>query len=297
MGWKQTFQKKMKAAGMENDIPAAIRTNRNADSGGWQDKFRSKMEAAGMGGDIIRTGGRTAADVAPSTYKPDTSMLVTPSVPAGNTTSAAGKYNVGQGLAKAGQIGLTQIAKVGSSAGAWIENLLGDFAREGSNGYWDPDTSNWLFNRWNRAIDAEAQGVQQRYAENTARGGKAAQVFEDLGAATVAALPQVGAALLTGGASTAAQAGALAENAAASSGLVNTISRSMRAMAKDPNFQLSFAQVFGPGYEQAKADGADDFRASVYAIGNGLMNAAVEVGGGIQTLPRELQNGGNAWKT
>lgn len=296
MGWKQTFQKKMKAAGMENDIPAASRTNRNADSGGWQDKFRSKMEAAGMGGDIIRTGGRTAADVAPSTYKPDTSMLVTPSVPAGNTTSAAGKYNVGQGLAKAGQMGLTQIAKVGSSAGAWIENLLGDFAREGSNGYWDPDTSNWLFNRWNRAIDAEAQGVQQRYAENTARGGKAAQVFEDMGAATVAAVPQAIAALWTGGASAAAQAGALAENAAASSGLVSTISRSMRTMAKDPNFQLSFAQVFGPGYEQAKADGADDFRASVYAIGNGLMNAAVEVGGGIQTLPKELQNGGSAWK-
>lgn len=293
MGWKQTFQKKMKAAGMENDIPAA---SRNTDSGGWQDNFRSKMEAAGMGGDIIRTGGRTAADVAPSTYKPDTSMLVTPGVPAGNTTSAAGKYNVGQGLAKAGQMGLTQIAKVGSSAGTWIENLLGDFAREGSNGYWDPDTSNWLFNRWNRAIDAEAQGVQQRYAENTERGGKAAQVFEDLGAATVAAVPQAIAALLTGGASTAAQAGALAENAAASSGLVSTISRSMRAMVKDPNFQLSFAQVFGPGYEQAKADGADDFRASVYAIGNGLMNAAVEVGGGIQTLPRELQNGGSAWK-
>lgn len=296
MGWKETFQRKMKAAGMENDIPAASRTNRNADSGGWQDSFRSKMEAAGMGGDIIRTGGRTAADVAPSTYKPDTSMLVTPSVPAGNTTSAAGKYNVGQGLAKAGQMGLTQIAKVGSSAGAWIENLLGDFAREGSNGYWDPDTSNWLFNRWNRAIDAEAQGVQQRYAENTARGGKAAQVFEDLGAATVAAVPQAGAALLTGGASTAAQAGALAENAAASSGLVSTISRSVRTMAKDPNFQLSFAQVFGPGYEQAKADGVDDFRASVYAIGNGLMNAAVEVGGGIQTLPKSLQNGGSAWK-
>lgn len=300
MGWKETFQKKMKAAGMENDIPAASRTNRNADSGGWQDSFRSKMEAAGMGGDIIRTGGRTAADVAPSTYKPDRSMLVDRSTLVGNTTSAprntTGRYNVGQGLAKAGQMGLTQIAKVGSSAGAWVENLLGDFAREGSNGYWDPDTSNWLFNRWNRAIDAEAQGVQQRYAENTARGGKAAQVFEDLGAATVAAMPQAGAALLTGGASAAAQAGALAENAAASSGLVSTISRSMRTMAKDPNFQLSFARVFGPGYEQAKADGAGDFRASVYAIGNGLMNAAVEVGGGIQALPRELQNGGSAWK-
>ena len=202
-------------------------------------------------------------------------------------------YNVGQGLAKAGQMGLTQIAKAGSSAGAWIENLLGDFAREGTNGYWDPDTSNWLFNRWNKAIDAEAQGVQQRYAENTAKGGKAAETFEDLGAATVAAIPQAGMAFLTGGASAAEQ---LAANAAARPGLVNTISRAMQTMAKDPNFQLSFAQVFGPGYEQAKADGADDFLASVYAIGNGLMNAAVEVGGGIQTLPRELQNGGSAWK-
>lgn len=206
-------------------------------------------------------------------------------------------YNVGQGLSKAGQIGLTQIAKAGSSAGAWLENQLGNFAIEGTNGYWDPDTSKWLFNRWNQAIDAEAQGVQQRYAENTQRGGRSAEVFEDMAAATVAAIPQAGAAFLTGGASAAAQAGALAERAAATPGLVGTISRGMRAMAKDPNFQLSFVQVFGPGYEQAKADGADDLRASLYAVGNGLMNAAVEVGGGIQTLPKELQTGGNAWKS
>ena len=206
-------------------------------------------------------------------------------------------YNVGQGLAKAVQIGLTQIAKAGSSAGAWLENQLGNFAREGTNGYWGPDTSKWLFNRWNQAIDAEAQGVQQRYAENTQRGGRAAEVFEDMAAATVAAIPQAGAAFLTGGASAATQAGALAERAAATPGLVGTISRGMRAMAKDPNFQLSFVQVFGPGYEQAKADGADELRASLYAVGNGLMNAAVEVGGGIQTLPKELQTGGNAWKS
>ena len=206
-------------------------------------------------------------------------------------------YNVGQGLAKAGQMGLTQIAKAGSSAGAWLENQLGNFAREGTNGYWDPDTSKWLFNRWNQAIDAEAQGVQQRYAENTQRGGRAAEVFEDMGAATVATIPQAVAAVLTGGASAAAQASALAERAAATPGLVGTISRGMRAMAKDPNFQLSFVQVFGPGYEQAKADGADDLRASLYAVGDGLMNAAVEVGGGIQTLPKELQTGGSAWKS
>ena len=205
-------------------------------------------------------------------------------------------YNYGQGLAKAGQIGLTQIAKAGSSVGAWAENILGAFIKEGSNGVVAPDTSKWLFNRWNQAIDAEAEGVRQKYAENTARGGRAAEVAEDLGAATVAALPQAVAAMLTGGASSVMTAEQLAARAAASPGIVNTISTGMRTMAKDPNFQLSFAQVFGPGYEQAKADGADDFRATVYAVGNGLMNAAVEVGGGIQTLPKELQGGTSAWK-
>lgn len=205
-------------------------------------------------------------------------------------------YNYGQGLAKAGQLGLTQIAKAGSSAGAWAENMLGAFIKEGSNGVVAPDTSKWLFNRWNQAIDAEAEGVRQKYAENTARGGRAAEVAEDLGAATVEALLQAGAAILTGGASSVMTAEQLAARAAASPSVVNTISTGMRTMAKDPSFQLSFAQVFGPGYEQAKADGADDFRATVYAVGNGLVNAAVEVGGGIQTLPKELQGGTSAWK-
>lgn len=205
-------------------------------------------------------------------------------------------YNYGQGLAKAGLIGLSQIAKVGTSAGAWAENLLGAFIKEGSNGVVAPDTSKWLFNRWNQDVDAEAEGIRQKYAENTARGGRAAEVAEDLGAATVAAVPQAVAAILTGGASSVMTAEQLAAQAATSPGIVNTISTGMRTMVKDPNFQLSFAQVFGPGYEQAKADGADDFRATVYAVGNGLMNAAVEVGGGIQTLPKELQGGTSAWK-
>ena len=205
-------------------------------------------------------------------------------------------YNYGQGLAKAGLIGLSQIAKVGTSAGAWAENLLGAFIKEGSNGVVAPDTSKWLFNRWNQNVDAEAEGIRQKYAENTARGGRAAEVAEDLGSAIVAAVPQAVAAMLTGGASSVMTAEQLAAQAAASPGIVNTISAGMRTMAKDPNFQLSFAQVFGLGYEQAKADGADDFRATVYAVGNGLMNAAVEVGGGIQTLPKELQGGTSAWK-
>jgi hypothetical protein len=205
-------------------------------------------------------------------------------------------YNYGQGLAKAGQIGLTDIAHIGGFIGTQAENLLGAFIREGSNGVVSPDVSKWPMHRWDAQISAEAEAVRQKYAENTARGGRAAEVAEDLGAATVAALPQAGAAILTGGASSVMTAEQLAARAAVSPGIVNTISTGLRTMAKDPNFKLAFIQAEGSGYMQAKADGADDFRATVYAVGNGLMNAAVEVGGGIQTLPKELQGGTSAWK-
>ena len=74
--------------------------------------------------------------------------------------------DVGLGLAKAGQLGLTQIAKAGSSAGAWLENRLGDFAREGTNGYWDPDASKWLFNRWNQATAAFTLEVYGHFTDD-----------------------------------------------------------------------------------------------------------------------------------
>ena len=205
-------------------------------------------------------------------------------------------YNYGQGLAKAGQIGLTDIAHIGGFIGTQEENLLGAFIKEGSNGVVSPDVSKWPMHRWDAKISEEAEAVRQKYAENTARGGRAAEVAEDLGAATVAALPQAGAAILTGGTSSVMTAEQLAARAAASPGIVNTISTGMRTTAKDPNFKLAFIQAEGSGYMQAKADGADDLRATVYAVGNGLMNAAVEVGGGIQTLPKEMQGGTSAWK-
>lgn len=205
-------------------------------------------------------------------------------------------YNYGQGLAKAGQIGLTDIAHIGGFIGTQAENLLSAFIKEGSNGVVSPDVSKWPMHRWDAKISEEAEAVRQKYAENTARGGRAAEVAEDVGAATVAALPQAGAAILTGGTSSVMTAEQLAARAAASPGIVNTISTGLRTMAKDPNFKLAFIQAEGSGYMQAKADGADDLRATVYAVGNGLMNAAVEVGGGIQTLPKEMQGGTSAWK-
>ena len=75
-------------------------------------------------------------------------------------------------------------------------------------------------------------------------------------------------------------------------------------MAKDPNYWTAFSQVVGQSYDEAMDDMAKTgtennkarTKAALYAMGNGLLNAAVEVGGGIQKLPEELKHGANAWK-
>lgn len=318
MGWKQTFQKKMKAAGMENDIPAASRTNHNTDSGGWQDKFRSKMEAAGMGGDIIRTGGRTAADVAPSTYKPDTSMLVTPSVPA-ETQQSTGRevgdiaalgagnygadkrpnsgYNYGKGALKSVGMGLTAIARTPTTILAQGERLvakgwnalLGDVA---------PMSERGLFNMVDEAIAGDQEYLQQKYAENTAKGGKYAAKGEELVASAVEALTSLAAAYATGGASAAMTAEKMAAQTAGKStpAIVQTLQQIVKARGKDPNYLTSVAQIYAHSYNDAKAEGVDEKRATMYALGNALLGSEIEISGGIQNLPNRATNQA-AWRT
>ena len=87
-----------------------------------------------------------------------------------------------------------------------------------------------------------------------------------------------------------------ASAAAKSGGVLSAVQNIIRNLAKDPQYWLSFSQVAGDSYQRAKADGASDAAANLYALANGLGNAAVEVGGGIQTLPKELQKSGSSLK-
>ena len=147
-------------------------------------------------------------------------------------------------------------------------------------------------------MDSRAEQRQAEYQENADKGGKAAQIINKWGTATAAALPSAIMAVMSGGTSAAAQGTTKALQAASAleqgGGIAATIQRAVSTMAKDPQYWASFAQVAGDGYEQAKADGASETEANLYGMANGLLNAAVEVGGGIQTLPSELQRGGSA---
>lgn len=150
-------------------------------------------------------------------------------------------------------------------------------------------------------MDSRAEQRQAEYQENADKGGKAAQTINKWGTATAAALPSAIMAVMSGGTSAAAKGTTKALQAASAleqgGGIASTIQRAVSSMAKDPQYWSSFAQVAGDSYEQAKADGASEMAANLYGVANGLLNAAEEVGGGIQTLPSELQKGGSALRS
>ena len=156
-----------------------------------------------------------------------------------------------------------------------------------------------------RYMDQRNDKATAAYQENTAKGGKAAEIGEMLGVSTLMAAPQALLAMLTAGGSTAAQGTAAltqASQAALSPGVATTVRQAVGTMMKDPKYWASFAQVVGDGYEDAMADmrargdtneNGIRTKAALFAIGNGLFNAAVEQGG-VQELPGELKAGAPA---
>ena len=166
----------------------------------------------------------------------------------------------------------------------------------------------WENNPFSNLAEAQqkiADAAQEYYGKNMQNGTKGQKIADEIGTSTVAALPQAimaamsmggsaGAQLATGGARDSATLPGIVGNAKTSA---VTAQQMARAMAKDPNFWLTFSQVAGRNYQDAKADGASDWEANAFAMANGLVNAATEVGGGIQTLPGELRGGENALKS
>ena len=223
-----------------------------------------------------------------------------------NNAERANKYSLGKGVAGAVAKGVNQAAQGVASTLALAEDvLLSPFELLSGQKLGElSDTA--PLNKLSQRIKNEGQETQKKYADNVAKGGKAAALLDKYGAATVAAVPQAVMAYLTAGASAGASTAGLGAQAAAemTPSMAGTIRRGVAAMAKDPNYWTAFSQVVGQSYDEAMDDMAKTgtennkarTKAALYAMGNGLLNAAVEVGGGIQKLPEELKHGANAWK-
>lgn len=179
-------------------------------------------------------------------------------------------------------------------------------------------TLDWLFGRplqalgWennpisalNEKLQSEKEQNRQYFAQKM-EGDTSSQALSNIGAQVVAALPDALLASLTAGGSVAAQAttkGLQAASAASKAATGNkiidaasTAASALNGMVRNPQTWLSFSRVAGPSYDQAVYDGADNVKASAYAVINGLLNTIVEIGGGgIQELPSAVRQGGNA---
>ena len=162
----------------------------------------------------------------------------------------------------------------------------------------------------NEGADRNTEILSSRLARSAEKTGKAGELIAQFGPATIAALPQAGlayltaghslastatlqaastAAQLTGGAATGPGLARLQGPARAAQAAANAVLNAARSMASNPSFQYSFLNTAGGEYEQALADGADAPTAYAYAALSSLANAAVEVGGGVETLPEAIK--------
>ena len=130
---------------------------------------------------------------------------------------------------------------------------------------------------------------KQKKAESLEGKSTATKILADVGEGTVSAIPNAVLALMSGG--TSAAGAALGNAAPASTGIVSTLGNTARTVVKNPLYWSSMAQTLGTDYEEAKANGANEFVASASAIIKSGINAGIEIGGGIEKLPENLKNG------
>ena len=218
----------------------------------------------------------TAAQTAPNT------PVAKGSFTGNRETTYKPKFSAGKLIAGTVEKGLNEFSQGIGATGAALEKvLLSPLDLVTGEKFGTAASEIGLFSKARENDRQTGERLQQKYASNVEAGGKAAQLVDKYGTMTVAAIPDALLAVATGGGSAAPTIGKTAQSAAY---------KIAESYAKNPQFWAAFARVFGTGYEQAKADGASEADAYAYALGNGMFNAAIEVGGGIQTLPRELQN-------
>lgn len=106
-----------------------------------------------------------------------------------------------------------------------------------------------------------------------------------------AAIPDLVIAYLTAGSGTAASAaGKVASAGSKASKIFTTVKTAVKTTAKNPQFWTSFVREVGTTYDTALSSGATSNQATTAALISSLINAYIEVGGGIETLPDALKN-------
>lgn len=129
--------------------------------------------------------------------------------------------------------------------------------------------------------DAE-RTAEETARENYAKGGKAGQLVGQLYQGTIASAPQAIIAMMTGGTSEAQAAVDAMQRAGVSANVISAVQEAV----KNPGYWASFAQTIGSDYEEAKAAGASEGEALTTAFTASLINAGIEIGGGVEQMAK-----------
>lgn len=196
-------------------------------------------------------------------------------------TGLYGKYSVGEHIWANVDAGAAQVNK---SISATADFLVGNVLK--ALGWENNPITKW--DNWHQKYLDEAS--QKAYSSARSVGDNSnisGQVIQGV----TAALPDAILAMITGGTSAATSTiGTVSKT----TGTLNMIRNAITTTAKNPSYWFSFTRELGTNYQEAKKDGATESEATLYALLSSTVNAAVEVGGGIQTLPESLQS---AYKT
>ena len=133
----------------------------------------------------------------------------------------------------------------------------------------------------------------QAVISSASKGGGGWDIAGNLVSGAVAALPNAVLAYMSAGTSLGASGGATiaSANTATLGTTASATKQVVSNMMRNPSYWASALQTIGTDYEEAKARGANDFIASTSAILTTALNAGIEVGSGIEQLPKNLNQG------
>ena len=117
----------------------------------------------------------------------------------------------------------------------------------------------------------------------------AADILQSLVSSTPSAIM----AMMSGGATAPASLASTAAMASAPT-MANTVASSFHSLSNNPTFWVNALPAFGNTYAEAKEEGAGELEAITTGVLNAVAGSAIEVGGGIETLPA-TKAGVRAW--
>lgn len=185
------------------------------------------------------------------------------------------KPNFGDAFVASGASGLTNFT---ASVAGLLDTVFGGIDLNG-------DGSNFV-SRWANDIRADSADLSNIAQITRQRAGGAANVIGQYVVEPVFnAIPQAALALASGGASVASTLPSVT-----GTGIMSTIGNGIKTIMSSPLFWSAAGQEMGSAFNDAVSSGIDRNTAAVTAFITGVINGSIEIGGGLETLPKEVKN-------